>query len=100
MPVDEMRSLAVEAKLAHEAGLLRLLEQLEQENDGVESSVAALEARARKVLASIAVWVDNFANVRPQKKQQLRRMKQLHSLASMLVSCNAQAAQACETLAA
>ena len=62
--MDEMRSISVEAKLAHETSLRRLLDQMQRENDSLEATVAAQDARAKKVKASIGARVEEFASVR------------------------------------
>ena len=63
MPVEEMRSLAVEAKLSHESSLRKLLDAMLRENDALEAGIAAQDGRAKRVQASITSRVEEFARV-------------------------------------
>lgn len=63
MPEVELRAFAVEAKVAHQAALDEMLDALQADNESLDSTVAALDARARKVREALRKRVGAVAAI-------------------------------------
>jgi hypothetical protein len=65
-PEDELRSPTMAVKLNYEAAVARELAKLRKENAERDATVAALDARAQKVLATVEARAGLFAKLAAQ----------------------------------